>query len=125
MASEFAEKTQKNQHSDSLPFLSNARLITFGTDRSELISKFKSGELSLKGDNLFRGLSDGMKNTSKVKDILLKMGFDSLKYKIDTNVVYISFSDQNIKIEKIETITTCKGLVRPEFFAESKNLVSP
>lgn len=86
-------------------FARAANLLTFNTDKFEVLDSLKSGKMILTGDQIFKGLSSGMNNTTKAKDTLIKLGYDSIRYNgnLGKHHVYIAFND-NIKIEKIERL---------------------
>lgn len=90
-------------------FLRDAGLLRLGTDKYDLIARVKSGEYSVDGDTLFRGISGGMSFTARAREKLKSMGYDGLRYnggetmnfgKMKHNV-YIPYNTQQIRIEDV------------------------
>jgi hypothetical protein len=70
----------------------------------------KSGDLSLTGDEVFKGLSRGMVNTAKARQKLIDLGYDGLRYNGGKNMqmatehdVYLAYDAGDIQIKKIYT----------------------
>lgn len=85
-------------------FARGAKLLTYGSDKFTVINNLKSGITGLSGKQIFDGLSNGNVNTLKARQILIKLGYDSLYYKTPDkiNEVYITYKDSNVRISKIE-----------------------
>lgn len=85
-------------------FLRGARLLSLGTDKYKVIQQLESGDMSLTGDQVFRGLSGGMINTAATRKILQKMGYDTLRYTgglimgQEQHNVYLAYYADNIEI---------------------------
>lgn len=85
-------------------FARHAKLLKFGSDRFTVVNRLKKGEMTLSGDELFRGLSDGMIQTAKARNALISKGYDGLRYNGGVNMaakkhnVYIAYDVNKIKI---------------------------
>jgi hypothetical protein len=82
-------------------FLRGARLLVLGADKYKLTQQLKSGDLSLTGEQVFRGLSGGMINTSMARKILQQMGYDALRYNApgqENSSVYLAYDADDIEI---------------------------
>ena len=86
-------------------FARGAKLLTFGEDPVKVKSKLRSGEITLSGDQVFRGLSNGMQNTAFARRILQSNGYDGLRYNGGQNMsmsrnhdVYLVYDAANINI---------------------------
>lgn len=85
-------------------FLRGARLLSLGTDKYKVLHQLEAGEITLTGDQVFRGLSGGMINTAVVRKILQKMGYDTLRYTgglimgQEQHNVYLAYYADNIEI---------------------------
>ena len=77
-------------------------------DKYTVLSNLKSGITGLTGKQIFDGLSNGNTQTLKARDILVKMGYDSIYYKTPDRVndIYITYKDNNLRIDKIERFVT-------------------
>lgn len=93
-----------NQASSVDSFLRGAKLLLLGTDKSKLLRDLESGNLSLTGDQIFKGLSNGMVNTSQARKILQRLGYDALRYNAggilgqDSYSVYLVYNAADIDI---------------------------
>lgn len=92
-------------------FSRGAGLLTPNVDKYTLAAKLQSGNISLTGDQVFKGLSKGMIDTASARSILIKNGFDGLRYNGGMNMqqatqhnVYIPYNNKSIKINKIEQL---------------------
>lgn len=65
---------------DSETFARGAGLLKLGADKYDVISSLESGRMMLTGEQVFRGLSDGMVNTAKARNKLKTQRYDSLRY---------------------------------------------
>jgi len=61
-------------------FARHARLLKLGDDKHAVLGRLRAGQMRLTGDQLFRGLSDGMVNTAKARELLKRAGYDGLRY---------------------------------------------
>lgn len=101
-----SELTKFLENIDVEQFARGARLLQGGS-RLETISNLKSGKVSLTGDLVFRGLSNGMNQTAKARAILERMGYDSLRYNGDMmemtatkHNVYLAYNPISIDIKQ-------------------------
>ena len=85
-------------------FLRGARMLSLGTDKYKVLHQLETGQLSLTGEQVFRGLSGGMINTAATRKILQKMGYDTLRYTgglimgQEKHNVYLAYYADNIEI---------------------------
>jgi len=93
-----------SQHED---FARGAGLMKLGTDKYKVLSDLRSGNISLTGDQIFKGLSRGMVNTAAARQHLISKGYDGLRYNGGTNMkmatkhnVYIPYNASGITINK-------------------------
>lgn len=91
-------------------FARGAGLLKGGADRFTVLGKLKSGNLSLTGDEVFKGLSRGMVNTAKARQKLIELGYDGLRYNGGKNMqmatehdVYLVYDANDITIKDILT----------------------
>ena len=89
-------------------FARGAGLIKLGADKYTIIGKLKAGQISLTGDQVFKGLSKGMVNTAKTREKLMELGYDGLRYNGGMNMnmatqhnVYLAYYAKSIKIDKV------------------------
>lgn len=99
-------------------FARGANLLTLKSDKYEVIDSLKSGKTELSGDVVFRGLSNGNSSTTVAKEILMKNGYDSIRYNgnLGDHDVYIAYND-NVNIEKIEKL---QARVNEDYIDRSK-----
>lgn len=89
------------------PFARSAGLLKYGSDREQVLIDLEKGIMSLTGEQVFRGLSNGMVNTSKTRERLKSTGYDSLRYNGGLNMsdvrhdVYIVYNSNLIRIEDV------------------------
>lgn len=85
-------------------FARGAKLFRFGDDRLSVISDLKSGKLKLNGDQVFRGMSNGMVQTKRARERLIQLGFDGLRYNgglvagAPKHSVYLAYDARKIEI---------------------------
>jgi aryl carrier-like protein len=86
-------------------FARGANLLNLGADAIKVKSQLTSGSMRLTGDQVFRGLSNGMKNTAIARKKLMSLGFDGLRYDGGRNMgmatrhnVYLAYDANKIKI---------------------------
>lgn len=91
-------------------FARGAGLLKAGADKYTVLGKLKSGDLSLTGDEVFKGLSRGMVNTAKARQKLIDLDYDGLRYNGGKNMqmatehdVYLAYDAGDIQIKKIYT----------------------
>jgi hypothetical protein len=89
-------------------FARGAGLMKAGTDRYDVLSKIKSGEYKLTGDEVFKGMSKGMTFTARARLKLIALGYDGLRYNGGLNMqaatkhdVYLVYNASDIHIKKI------------------------
>lgn len=90
-------------------FARAAGLLKLGVDKYQVLADLKSGRMELTGDDIFRGLSYGMKDVNKTAKKLQSMGYDCLRYNggatkygsIKHNV-YVPYKQENIQIIGVE-----------------------
>lgn len=88
-------------------FARGAGLLKLGANRADVIGRLKEGAMVLTGDQVFRGISNGMNATAKARGILLNNDFDGLRYNGGVNMgmatkhsVYLAYKADQIKILK-------------------------
>lgn len=95
-------------------FARGAGLLKLGGERFSVLAALKEGNLKLTGDEVFRGLSNGMQNTARARDILRKCGFDGLRHNGGVNMggqkhnVYLAYDARSINIKTRYIITKTK-----------------
>jgi hypothetical protein len=89
-------------------FARGASLLKLNSDKYVIISKLLSGDMTLTGEEVFKGLSRGMVNTAKTRQKLIELGYDGLRYNGGVNMdmatkhdVYLVYDAKDITIEKI------------------------
>jgi len=93
-------------------FARGAGILKYGVDRVKTLMDLKAGKISMSGERLFKGLSQGGVNTAKARDVLIAKGFDALRYNGGANMnmttrhdVFIPYDASDIAIQKISQIT--------------------
>lgn len=95
-------------------FARGAGLLKLGDDRYAVQAALKEGKLVLTGDQVFRGLSNGMQNTARAREKLKKLGYDGLRHNGGVNMggkkhnVYLAYDARSIKIKNRYIVTTTK-----------------
>lgn len=95
-------------------FARGAGLLKLGGDRYAILAQLKEGNIQLTGEQVFRGLSNGMQNTARAREILKKCGFDGLRHNGGVNMgsqrhnVYLAYDARAIKIKTRYIVTTEK-----------------
>lgn len=92
-------------------FARAAGLLKLGVDKYQVIADLKDGRMELSGDDIFRGLSYGMKDVNKTANKLKSMGYDCLRYNgglskygsVKHNV-YVPYKVENIIIRGVEEV---------------------
>jgi hypothetical protein len=92
---------------DAESFARGAGLMTARDDKYTVMGKLKSGDYELTGEQVFRGLSRGMNQTAKARQILIDLGYDGLRYNGGVNMgmatkhsVYLAYDAKSITIKK-------------------------
>lgn len=92
-------------------FARGAGLLKLGSDKFQVIANLQSGNMTLTGDEVFKGLSKGMNTTAKARDHLIKNGYDGLRYNGGVNMnmatkhsVYLAYTTKGIKIQKRQVV---------------------
>lgn len=82
-----------------------ANLYKLGTDVAKVRIKLRTGSITLTGDQVFRGLSNGMQNTAVARRTLMSNGYDGLRYNGGLNMgmaknhdVYLAYQSNKIEI---------------------------
>lgn len=93
-------------------FARGAGILNYGVDRVKILSDLKAGKISMSGERLFKGLSHGGVNTAEARNILIKNGYDALRYNGGANMnmttrhdVYIPYDANDITVLKVSKIT--------------------
>lgn len=86
-------------------FARGAGLIKFSDSPYEVKARLLGGRIELTGDQIFKGLDKALGGSSKVRDYLIKMGYDSLRYNGGANMsmatrhdVYIAYKASTLRI---------------------------
>jgi len=97
-------------------FARGAGLMKFGTDKYTVLGNLRSGDISLTGDQIFKGLSRGMNQTAKARQLLISLGYDGLRYNGGVNMamatkhsVFLAYNADDIKIIKTYSMVTKAG----------------
>lgn len=92
---------------DIKDFARGAGLLGLNSDEYKVISSLKSGNITLSGEQIYKGLSKGNTQTAKARDHLIEKGYDGLRYNIPTTPkqsVYLAYDAKDIKIVKRQTV---------------------
>lgn len=95
-------------------FARGAGLLSLGAERYAVQSALKEGKLKLTGEQVFRGLSNGMQNTARAREVLKKCGYDGLRHNGGVNMggrlhnVYLTYDARAIKIKNRYIVTATK-----------------
>lgn len=100
------EEIVKILPANTFEFARGASLIKLGGDVQEIISNLKKGDISMTGEQVFKGLSRGMVNTSFTRKYLINHGYDGLKYTAVKQNVYLTYNEKNIRIIDRKLIPT-------------------
>ena len=92
-------------------FIRGAGLLTKGEDPFVTAAKLELGHTKLTGDQIFKGLSNGMTNTRAAREYLITKGYDGLRYNGGLNMnmrtkhdVFCPYKASAIKIQKIQRV---------------------
>jgi hypothetical protein len=87
-------------------FARAAGLLKLSDNRLRILRRLKDGEYTLTGEQVFRGLSNGMVNTARARDTLIANGYDGLRYNGGANMqthlhnVYLAYNARAISIRQ-------------------------
>lgn len=87
-------------------FARSAGLLTFGTDRLSLLSKLRSGNIELTGQQVYKGMSNGGLKARETRERLIGLGFDGLRHNGgiilggQPHNVYLAWNSNQITINK-------------------------
>jgi hypothetical protein len=102
-------------HGNTEEFALGAKVLKFGMDKYTTINRLSEGRTKLNGEQVFKGLSRGMVNTKKAREILISLGYDGLRYNGGVNMgmatkhnVYLVYDAKNIIINKAEVMVKGK-----------------
>jgi len=108
----------ESEHED---FARGAGLLHPGVDKYDVLARLKSGNIKLKGHQVFAGLSRGGTNSDKAREHLISRGYDGLRYNGGQNMegavkhdVYIPYKASSISIHKRTRIVTQPKPSTPE-----------
>lgn len=93
-------------------FARGAGLLKLGADKYALLAQLQSGKMELTGDQVFRGLSNGMQNTSRAREALKSAGFDGLRHNGGVAMggqkhnVYLAYEARNVVIKNRYIVST-------------------
>lgn len=97
-----------NDPRDHENFARGAGLLPYGSDRMSVLGKLRSGDISLSGQQVFKGLSRGGVDTAKARDHLIQKGYDGIRYNGGENMdmdtrhnVYMPYNADSISINKV------------------------
>jgi hypothetical protein len=86
-------------------FARGAGLLSLGSDKYKVLDELESGRMVLTGDQVFKGLSQGMNKTAQAREKLKKLGYDALRYNggamgitAQKHNVYIAYDANKIRI---------------------------
>lgn len=107
------EKLKRLLPKDTEKFASSAGLIGLHNHehKHRILSDLESGKLTLKGHQVFAGLSHGGTKTANARKHLIKKGYDGLRYNGGVNMnqatkhnVFIPYKDEAINIDHVEKL---------------------
>lgn len=88
-------------------FARGAGLLSLGADKYSVMYELEKGLMRLTGEQVFRGMSQGMVKTAAARDRLKRLGYDALRYNGGVNMsqaqkhnVYIAYDASRIKIHE-------------------------
>jgi hypothetical protein len=103
---------------DSEQFARGAGLLSLGTDKYRVLGDLENGTLVLSGEDVFRGLSQGMIKTAAARDKIKSLGYDALRYNGEMNMaatrhdVYIAYYANEIKIHEPRMIVASETQIK-------------
>lgn len=99
-------------------FARGARLLHAGADRYAVLAKVESGNIQLKGSEVFYGLSGGGIHTARAREELKRLGYDGLRYNgglmgithnQEHHNVYLVYYAKDVKIVNAKVMDTAKA----------------
>jgi hypothetical protein len=97
-------KKMFSTRSEMESFARGAGLLSSGADKYLVLGQLSDGALTLTGEQVFKGISQGMTQTARARELLKRLGYDSLRYNGGSNMgtalhdVYISYYANRIRI---------------------------
>jgi ADP-Ribosyltransferase in polyvalent proteins len=98
-------------HREHEQFARSAGLLPYGADKYKVLDDLRSGNTSLKGHQVFKGLSKGGVNTLNARNHLIKKDYDGMRYNGGVNMnmdtkhdVYMPYQPNSITIHHSEKI---------------------
>lgn len=104
-------------------FARGAGLLKGGADKYSVLASLELGNAVMTGHDVFRGLSQGLVNSSGAEKILMKLGYDGLRYNGGDNMsagkhnVYMPYYSKDITIRntfKVNRRVIAESLDMPE-----------
>lgn len=101
-------------------FARGASLLSYNSDKYAVMGALELGHMTLTGEQVFKGLSRGMNQTAAARSVLVKLGYDTLRYNGGSNMgaakhnVYITYKPDNVLIKQ-KHIMNKEGEVIPPF----------
>lgn len=96
-------------------FARGAGLLNWKSDQYKVIGDLKSGKMKLTGDQVFKGLSQGMNQTATARKHLMSLGYDGLRYNGGDNMgmatkhnVYLVYDASDIEIQQRQLVVSKK-----------------
>lgn len=94
-------------------FARAAGMMGISANEPDVIYKLETGNITLTGAEIFKGLSKGMTKTAEARNLLISKGYDGLRYNGGVQMsqaikhnVYIVYNASSIKIEKRFVVVT-------------------
>lgn len=100
------EELKKHLPKNLDAFARGAGLMRVSDDPYLVTARLERGDYKLTGEQIFRGISQGMVHTAKVREHLKKLGYDGLRYNggqmmgVADHDVYIAYYAHDIEIVK-------------------------
>lgn len=89
-------------------FARGAGMFRLGADKFAVLADLKSGNIVVKGEQVFKGLSGGMVSTAKARETLKRLGYDGLRYNggqvmhATPHSVYLAYHADDITIKNVK-----------------------
>lgn len=107
-------------------FARGAKLLNINSDRLKVLRELREGAIELTGEQVFRGISQGMTKTAEAKNRLDRLGYDSLRYNGGDHMgvsqkhnVYLAYHKNSITIKNRYIISN-----KPVALAEKQEVYS-